>query len=101
MKNLIIIGASGFGREVLTWVFDHPRNGVDWRVAGFLDSRKDILDGFAKDAAKLPGAVPYEAELQAKYRRDVRIVGDPATYQPQEDDIFLCAVGDPAERRKY
>ena len=48
MKNLLIIGASGFGREVLTWVLDHPRNGVDWQVRGFLDTRTGILDGFCQ-----------------------------------------------------
>ena len=29
------------------------------------------------------------------------VVGDPTTYRPEKDDIFLCAVGDPLERRRY
>lgn len=101
MKNLVIIGASGFGREVLNWVLDHPRNGSDWKVKGFLDSRSNILDRFAKTPGELPGAVPYESELQAIFRRDFGIIGEPMSYQPQPDDIFVCAVGDPEERRKF
>jgi sugar O-acyltransferase (sialic acid O-acetyltransferase NeuD family) len=101
MKNLVIIGAGGFGREVLTWVQDHPRNGVDWHVKGFLDNRPKVVEGFATDASQLAGAVPYEPTLQARLRRNMDIIGDPMTYVPDRDDVFLCALGDPKVRRQY
>lgn len=101
MKNLLIIGAGGFGREVLNWVLDHSRNGIDWKIKGFLDSRVNVLTGFATDSAGIPDAVPYLPEVHAHFRRDFGIVGDPMTYVPGPDDIFLCAVGDPVDRQRY
>lgn len=101
MKNLIIIGAGGFGREVLMMAVDNPCNGADWVIKGFLDNRSDILDGFTQDANAVPYAMDYSEEKRARYRRDYPILGDPLTYEPAEGDVFLCALGDPAERRKY
>ena len=101
MKNLLIIGAGGFGREVLTWIMDHSRNNLDWKVGGFLDSRTDALAGFATESQSLPNAVPYLPEVHRHFNRAIGIVGDPMTYVPQPDDVFLCALGDPAERQKY
>ena len=101
MKNLIIIGAGGFGREVLMMAIDSPCNGADWTIKGLLDNRPDILDGFQQDANKVPYAMDYSEEKRARYRRDYPILGDPLTYEPQERDVFLCALGDPAQRRKY
>ena len=101
MKNLIIIGAGGFGREVLMMAIDNPCNGVDWVVKGFLDNRPNVLDGFAKDANKVAYAMDFSQEQRARYRRDQPILGDPLSYKPEEGDVFLCALGDPAQRRKY
>jgi sugar O-acyltransferase (sialic acid O-acetyltransferase NeuD family) len=75
LKKLLIIGAGGFGREVLAWAQDAQKvPGAEWTVAGFLDGNTKALQGFDID---LP------------------IVGDPATYQPAADDCFVCAIGDP------
>ena len=101
MKNLLIIGAGGFGREVLNWVLDHSRNNLDWKVGGFLDSRSSALDGFATESQGLPNAVPYLPEVHKHFSRAFGIVGDPMTYIPGPEDVFLCALGDPAERRRY
>jgi sugar O-acyltransferase (sialic acid O-acetyltransferase NeuD family) len=101
MKNLIIIGAGGFGREVLMMAVDNPCCNVDWTIKGFLDNRPGILDGFVQDANKVAYAMDYSEEKRARYRRDYPVLGDPLTYVPQEGDVFLCALGDPAERRKY
>jgi sugar O-acyltransferase (sialic acid O-acetyltransferase NeuD family) len=101
MKNLIIIGAGGFGREVFIWARDNAACGRDWQVRGYLDNRPGVLDGYEKDANKLPGAVPAAPDFRDIYRRDVPILGDPLTYVPKPDDVFLCALGNPAERRKY
>src|SRR4051812_47626369 len=102
MKNLIIIGASGLGREVHTWARDHPRcYAGDWRFKGFLDTRMDLLNAYPRNADELAGAVPASPEIRAWFSRQAGIIGDPMTYQPVADDIFLCAVGEPAERRRY
>ncbi|MES2183556.1 MAG: acetyltransferase [Pseudomonadota bacterium] len=101
MKNLIIIGAGGFGREVLMTAIDNPCNGVDWVIKGFLDNRPNILDGFTQDANKVADAIDFSEEKRTRYRRNHPILGDPLAYEPQEGDVFLCALGDPAQRRKY
>lgn len=81
MQRVLIIGASGWGREVLHQLtHDDAACGVDWYVHGFLDSRKHILDG---------------------YDVGMPIVGDPLTYVPQPGDAFVCALGDPYQRREY
>lgn len=101
MKNLLIIGAGGFGREVLSWAHDNPCYGVEWTFGGFLDGRPGVLDGYVQDPWDLTRSVPHDPKLKARYRRDLRIAGDPLTYAPQPEDVFLCALGDPADRRKY
>lgn len=76
-RNLLIVGAGGFGREALAYVED---DNPLFHVKGFLDSRADALS-----------ATP----------RSVGIVGDPLTYQPQPNDVFMAALGDPQLRFKY
>jgi sugar O-acyltransferase (sialic acid O-acetyltransferase NeuD family) len=80
LRNLVIIGAGDLGREVLVWSRQAIQAGAPWCVKGFLDGRARVLDG---------------------YSCDTRILGAPEDYQPQDNDVFLCAVGDPAEKRKY
>ena len=101
MKNLIIIGAGGFGREVLMMAIDNPCNGSDWVIKGFLDNRPAILDGFTQDPNKVAYGMDFSDEKRTRYTRDHPILGDPLTYEPQEDEVFLCALGDPAQRRRY
>lgn len=77
-KNLWIVGAGGFGREVYSMSASARGAGAEWRVAGFLNDIPDALDGF-------PGLPP--------------ICGG-TDYQPREDDVFICAIGDAAGRRQ-
>jgi sugar O-acyltransferase (sialic acid O-acetyltransferase NeuD family) len=76
-KRLLIIGAGGFGREVLAWARDAAAANSEWSVGGFLDANASALDN---------------------YRVGAGIVGNPETYQPQPGDCFVCAVGDPAAK---
>lgn len=78
--NLYIVSAGDFGREVCVWAGQAIRAGAPWQLAGFLDGRPDILKphGFT-----------------------VPIVASPESYEPQADDVFLCAIGDPATRKHY
>ncbi|CAM3564421.1 NeuD/PglB/VioB family sugar acetyltransferase [Paracidovorax anthurii] len=76
-RNLLIVGAGGFGREVLTYIED---DNPLFRPKGFLDSRASVLDGM---------------------QRSIGIVGDPLTYVPVDGDVFMAALGDPAARHQY
>jgi sugar O-acyltransferase (sialic acid O-acetyltransferase NeuD family) len=77
MDNYIIIGARGFGREILSYV-EHDRK--DLQVKGFLDTKTDALSGYSTGKT---------------------IIGDPFTYEPVAGDLFFAAVGDPADRFTY
>lgn len=47
MKNLIIVGASGFGREVAQYIEDinESKSSPQWNVLGFIDDNLNALDG--------------------------------------------------------
>lgn len=48
-KDLIIVGASGFGREVLQWVKHCNSVQKKWNVKGFIDDNLHALDGYECD----------------------------------------------------
>lgn len=75
MKKLVIIGASAMGRETCAYARD-----CGMMVKGFLDSRKGLLRGYDG----YPG-----------------ILGSVEEYTPEEDDVFVCAVGDPDQKKRY
>lgn len=79
MRKLIIIGAGGFGREVLSWARQSDGYETDWTIKGFLDDNLDALAGKATPA---------------------RVLGKLSDYTPQSEDVFICAIGTPAVRRK-
>ena len=79
-KDLIIISAGKFGREMFSWATDAVEDGAPWRIKGFLDDRPDALDGY-----------DYEA----------RILGNTDEYHVQPNDVFIGAIGDPQEKLKY
>jgi sugar O-acyltransferase (sialic acid O-acetyltransferase NeuD family) len=72
MHDLIIIGAGGFGREVALWASEVQSQ--DWSLRGFLDDRSEALEGYAGG---------------------VSILGKIEDYAPRENDLFVCAIGDP------
>ena len=79
MKHLVIIGAGGYGREMYGAALGSVGYGTAFDVRGYLDARADALDGFA-------GYPP--------------VIGDPSTYVPDVDDVFITALGDVASRRR-
>jgi len=79
MKQLVIIGAGGFGREVAEWARNCPAYRREWEIAGFLDDRLDAVDRF-------PGI-------------GLPVLGNTTDYAPRSDDVFLIALGQPALRR--
>ena len=80
MKNLLIIGARGWGREVYCMLSNCVGYETEYSVKGFLDDNKEALDG-------MPGYPP--------------IISSVEDYQPQTDDVFICAVGEPHWKRYY
>lgn len=80
MLQTLVIGAGGWGREVLAQMQVDPACGNEWSIKGFLDSRPDVLA--ATDC-------------------DTPIVGDPRDYAPSPGEAFICAIGDPHARRNY
>lgn len=74
------MSAGAFGREVRDLAAGIQTTLGDdcaWRLAGFLDDRQGT------DTGGFP------------------VVGNPKVYQPCENDLFVCAIGDPVERGKY
>lgn len=72
--DLLIIGASGFGREVLQWVKDINKIEKRWNILGFLDDDLNALEG---------------------YECDYRIVGRIKDWVPKESEHFVIAIADP------
>lgn len=72
MKNLLIIGAGGCGREVLQWINDINKVTPTWNIKGFLDDDLDALQG-------------KECSISVISRVD--------DYQIEADDEFVCSIG--------
>ena len=75
MKNLIIISAGAFGREVYYAAKQSIGHGSHWKIKGFIDSSLDRLSEFSK----------FHPE---------GIIGTISDYIPQNDDVFICAIAD-------
>lgn len=73
-KKLYIIGARGFGRETYGLYKECKPNLEDIECVGFLDDKKDALEGFS-------GYPP--------------IISSVEDFLPSKDDRFICALGDP------
>lgn len=80
MKNLLIIGARGWGREVYDIAKACIETGADFTVKGFLDDKADALD---------------------EYKNYPPIMGPVETYEIQKDDVFICALGDVNHKKHY
>ena len=78
VSRIIIVGAGGFGREVLQWVRDAWPEQTS-RLAGFL----------AADHSQLNN---HDCHLD--------IIADPARYEPAAGDGLLLAIGIPEVRRR-
>lgn len=82
MKNLLIIGARGWGREVYsTFVNTLLFESGEYVVKGFLDDKSDALDGLKGDWPSIIGTVEE--------------------YQVEKEDVFFCAMGNAQWRKHY
>lgn len=80
MKNLIIIGARGWGREVYDIALACISVGANFIVKGFLDDKVDALDN---------------------YENYPPILNSVEDYKIQQEDVFICALGDVNYKRIY
>ena len=76
MHNIVIVGASGLGREVYQWLSDL---GEKENVKGFLDP-----DNFALLNSKI----------------DLPILGTEESYTPESNDVFVIAITDHKIKQK-
>lgn len=73
MNNIVIIGASGFGREV-AWLIENSDN---WNVIGFVDDNKDLENKSMNDYPVL-GTIDFLLNVNEKTNAVVAI-GNPQT----------------------
>jgi sugar O-acyltransferase (sialic acid O-acetyltransferase NeuD family) len=77
VRRILIVGAGGFGREVLQWARDAWPEACEW-ITGFLSADAHVLDG-------CDCGIP--------------IVGSPDSHRPVVGDVHLLAIGVPYARR--
>lgn len=76
---ITLVGAGGFGRELINWCEDAARASGTARVTGFLDANASPLDGFG---------------YGLQYR------GTDADYAPLEGELLLVSIGDPLVKQR-
>ncbi len=76
-KRLWIIGAGGFGREIFGAAQSALGHRSEWEIAGFLNDIVDSLDAFPEFPRIAAGT----------------------DYEPEENDVFTCAIGELPGRR--
>jgi len=80
MKNLVIIGAGGFGREVAWLVERINRINPTWNLIGFIDDDEKLH-------GNIIGGYP--------------VLGDYKWFNNHSDEVYaVCAIGSPKTRRK-
>jgi sugar O-acyltransferase (sialic acid O-acetyltransferase NeuD family) len=79
MKELIILGASGAGRELYNMALECDGFNTDWRIKGFLDDNMSALNGYSN----------YPP-----------VIGEIGSYHIDKNDVFSCPIGSvPVKRR--
>ena len=78
MKELIIVGASGFGREMVKYIEDINRQKPTWVLKGFIDDNLNALDD---------------------YPCDFKVIGTIRDWQPSENEEFVCALAFPEVKK--
>lgn len=79
IKDLIIVGAGCYGRELLQWAKDVNAQEERWNILGFLDPDPHALDG---------------------YHVDRSIIGDEADWEIKENQEFLIGISDPGIKER-
>jgi len=74
MKDLIIVGAGGFGREALYLAIEINKVRPIWNILGFIDDNLNALDDI---------------------KCDYKIIGKITDWQPKETEVFAMGVAAP------
>ncbi len=77
-KKLVIVGAGGFGRELLTWILDSNEMYPEFDVIGFIDDDKNALKG---------------------YEYDLPIISSIQDYMPDPEISLVMGVGVPRTKK--
>ena len=77
MDKIYIVGAGGFGRELLQWIKDINSVKPTWEIGGFLDNRLDALEGIECDYS---------------------VVGRNSDWTPKEGEVFAMAIATPKDK---
>lgn len=80
MKNLIIVGARGFGREIYSLAKNCIGYNSEFNITGFLDDKFNALD---------------------KFENYPPILSSVEEYQIKENDVFIIALGDVNYKKIY
>lgn len=79
MKEMIIVGAGGFGRELLQWINDINRIQLKWMIKGFIDDNPNALGSLECDNT---------------------VIGSIQNWQPNSNEVFVCAIANPSIKEK-
>ena len=79
MKNLVIIGAGGYGRVIFGYAKKMSGYNKDFVVKGFIDDNPNALSGYTN----------YPS-----------IISNVKDYTPDTNDVFACAIGDVTTKRQ-
>ena len=79
MKHLIIVGAGGFGRELLQWCKDIQKVTKEWDIEGFIDDNIAALD---------------DCEC------DYKVIGTIDDWKPTKGQVFALAIAEPRTKEK-
>ncbi len=77
MKDIVIIGAGGFGREVAWLIEDINKDKAEWNIMGFVDENPKI---------------------KGNYINSYKVLGD-IEWLKRQDCYAVCAIGDPIAKK--
>jgi sugar O-acyltransferase (sialic acid O-acetyltransferase NeuD family) len=78
-KRLFILGGSGFGRDLETYLDVIPIKKVAWKIEGFLDDNLKALEGF---------------------KSDYKVLSTINDFKFNKGDLVLLAISDPGNKEK-
>ena len=79
MKDIIIVGAGGFGREAIDIINAINKVKMTWKIKGFIDDNLHALDN-----------------VRCKYA----IIGTISEWMPSEDEFYVIGVASPKTKEK-
>lgn len=79
MKDIIIVGAGGCGREVANWIEDINKEKETWNIVGFLDDNLEVLDTFS-----------------SKYK----VIDTISNHSPKQNTYYAMGIATPAIKKE-